>query len=361
MYIKRLLIVFLAISTLGVGGLVSAENTVTGVQAKELKSKCKNGRPKKTSEYNEVLIQAKVNALRSWAASKSVTTSSLFSKNQDEIIANIDEFLLNTVVDHKCKGKSFRLKVKGLVDENKIALLGKTSQQDTLRPRSRITAVFLARKAASVKSYQEKTTSIQSETNFAEGGDIASVNGSSASSEGYSSTKNVTESGGSTVVKADKITWDVFRPRGLEVAVNQRFSNFGFNTIDVSQVASRFSGFDLDAFTRDYTLGDNLEPNTLNNAFNAIAGKIPLLVIATVDVGQKDLDPISGKFRVFATVTAQVYKDDGVFFETVASVAPSQYFGIGPNETVAETNALIDAAEAASNEIVQQLNAAGIQ
>jgi hypothetical protein len=359
--IRRLLVVLLAISSVSLTFLVSAKTTVTGVHAQELKSKCKNGRPKKTSEYNEVLIQAKVNALRSWAASKSVATSALFSKNQDEIIANIDEFLLNTAVDHKCKDKSFQLKVKGLVDENKIALLGKASQQNILGPRSRITAVFLARKAASVKSYQEKKTSIQSASDFAEGGDIVSVSGSSASSEGFSSTKNVTESGGSTVVKADKITWDVFRPRGLDVAVNQTFSSFGFKTIEVSQVASRFSGFDLDAFTQDYTFGDNLEPGTLNNAFDAIAGKIPLLVISTVDVGQKDLDPVSGEFRVFATVTAQVYKDDGFFYETVASVAPAQYYGTGPNETVAETNALILAAEAASTEIVQQLNAAGIQ
>ena len=76
---------------------------------------------------------------------------------------------------------------------------------------------------------------------------------------------------------------------------------------------------------------------------------------------RQDTDPGSGLKRVYATVMAQVYQDDGLFFETVASVKPTQFAGLGPNETVAETNALIKAAESASNEIVQQLNAAGIR
>jgi len=361
MYFKTALLVLIASATLGTPSIFASENTITGVQAKELKKSCKKGRPRKTSEYDEVLAKAKVNALRSWAAGRSVATSSLFEKHQDEIITNMDDYFLNASVIHKCEGKSFRIKVRGSVDENKIALLSKFSRNALSRPRSKITAVFLARKAASVKSYQEKTTSIQSETNFSEGAELSSLSGSGASSEGYSSTKNVAETGGSTVVKADKINWDVFRPRGLEVAAKRTFSSFGFKTIEVSQVAGRFPGFDLNAFAQDYTFGDNLKPATLNNAFDAIAGEISLLVISTVDVGQKSLDPVSGKFRVFATVTAQVYKDDGFFFETVAAVGPTQYYGLGANETVAETNALIVAAEAASNEIVQQLNAAGIQ
>ena len=125
-------------------------------------------------------------------------------------------------------------------------------------------------------------------------------------------------------------------------------------------MASEFSGFDLDAFQQDFAFSDDLSPSTKNDAFKAIRGAIPLLVIATVDLGQKDIDPVSGLQRVYATVSGQVYNQDGFFYVTVASVRPTQLFGLGPNETVAETNALV-AAEAASKEIVQQLNASGIQ
>jgi hypothetical protein len=360
MHLKKIFTVIIAVICI----ILPIQNhaaSVTGVKAKELKYKCKDERPRKTSEYNEVLLQAKTNALRSWAAGQSVAISSLFNENEDKILANIDDYFLNAQVDHKCKGKSFKLKVKGVVNVNQISLLGKSSTAQMSRPRSRITAVFLARKADSVKSYDTKRTSINSNTTFNEGSETLSVAGSSASTEGYSKTKDINESGGSSVTKADKITWNVFRPSGLDAAVNQTFSSYGFKTIDASQVASRFSGFDLEAFKQDFAFSDSLSAATKNNAFDAIAGKIPLLVIATVDVGQKDTDPGSGLKRVYTTVMAQVYQDDGLFFETVASVKPTQFAGLGPNETVAETNALIKAAESASNEIVQQLNAAGIR
>ena len=335
--------------------------TITGSQNKELRYACKDGRPRKTSEYNEVLSQAKSNALRSWAAGKSVAISSLFSENEQQILTNIDDYFLNSQVDHRCNKKSFKLKVKGVVDVNKISLLGKAAPSQISGPRSRITAVFLARKADSVKAYDTKRTSINANTTFNEGSETASMAGGGASTEGYSSTKNINESGGSSVTKADKITWNVFRPSGLDAAVNQTFSSFGFKIIDVSQVASRFPRFDLGAFKQDFAFSDDLSPDTKNNAFNAISGKIPILVIATVDVGQKDTDPGSGLKRVYATVMAQVYQDDDGWWSTVASVKPTQFAGLGPNETVAETNALIKAAESASNEIVQQLNAAGIR
>ena len=357
MNLKKLMLV--VITSAGVMlPLQGYSDTITGAQNKELKSKCKDGRPRKVSEFNEVLAQAKSNALRSWAAGKSVAISNIFNDNEEKILANLDEYFLNAQVDQRCKGKSFKLKVKGLVDVNKISRLGKSEMTG---PRSRITAVFLARTADTVKSYDVKRTSIEASTSFSEGSDTASMGGSSASAEGYSSSKSVKETGGSSVSKADKITWNVFRPSGLDAAVSQTFTSFGFKMVDVSQVASRFPGFDLGAFNEDFTVGDDLRPDTKNNAFNAIAGKIPILVIATVDVGQRDSDPVSGLKRVYATVKAQVYQDDGLFYETVASVQPTQYSGLGPNETVAETNALIKAAESASNEIVQQLNAADIR
>ena len=360
MHFKKQLLVIVATVSLILPMQGFAE-TITGAQNKELRYKCKDGRPRKTSEFNEVLSQAKSNALRSWAAGKSVAISTLFAENEQQILANIDDYFLNAQVDHRCQGKSFKLKVKGVVDANRISLLGKAAPVQFSGPRSRMTAVFLARKADFVKSYDTKRTSIEANTTFSEGSETASMSGGSASTEGYSSTKNIKETGGSSESKADKINWNVYRPSGLDAAVNQTFSSFGFRTIDASQVASRFTGFDLEAFKDDFTLGDDLSAATKNNAFDAIAGKIPILVIATVDVGQKDTDPGSGLKRVYATVTAQVYQDDGLFFETVASVKPTQFSGLGPNETVAETNALIKAAESASNEIVQQLNAAGIR
>ena len=354
------LIVFLLVALMFSSVPVSAEVLVTGTHSKQLKRSCKDGRPRKVTDYDEVLEIAKVNALRSYFAQGSVATGLIFAENEQKLITEIDDYFINPDIIVICEKKSklLKLSVTLTVNENKINLLGKKVSG----PRSRITALFLARRQDTVKSYDSKDTSIVEKTTITDGAESNSVSGASASSEGYSSSKDIVVTGGSSVRKADKITWNVFRASALDAAVNQTLTSFGFKPIDVSQVASRFPGFDLEAFKQDFTFSDELDPDTKNNAFNAIAGKIPILIIATVDIGVKDIDENGGGLdRVAAVVTAQVFKDDGMFYETVASVEPTLFRGLGENQTVAETNALIKAARKASTEIVQQLNAAGIQ
>ena len=356
------LIALLLVALMFSSAPVSAEPfIVEGQHSKLLKRECKDGMPRKVSDYNEVLEIAKVDAMRSWVAQGSVATGLIFAENEQKLIAEIDNYFIKPDIRVFCGEKNpklFKLIVKLTVDENKINLLGKKVSG----PRSRITALFLARRQDTVKSYDSKDTSIVEKTTITDGAESNSVSGASASSEGYSSSKDIVVTGGSSVRKADKITWNVFRASALDAAVNQTLTSFGFKPIDVSQVASRFPGFDLEAFKQDFTFSDEIDPDTKNNAFNAIAGKIPILIIATVDIGVKDIDENGGGLdRVAAVVTAQVFKDDGMFYETVASVEPTLFRGLGENQTVAETNALIKAARNASTEIVQQLNAAGIQ
>ena len=107
--------------------------TVIGSQNKELRSKCKNDRPRSTEEFNEVLSQAKINA-SGRGRQGNPWLLPLFAENEQTILANIDDYFLNAQVDYKCKKKSFKLKVKGLVDGNRIALLGKSGASSVLWP-----------------------------------------------------------------------------------------------------------------------------------------------------------------------------------------------------------------------------------
>ena len=180
------------------------------------------------------------------------------------------------------------------------------------------------------------------------------------SASGMSSTRTVNTTGGSTERKADKIAYDVFQADGLDAAVNQTFASAGYRAIDASQVAGRFPGFDLNALRAEFAVGDDLSPETKNAAFNAIAGKIPLLVIATVDVEVAAESKQSGRIGSTVKVKGTVYQDDGLFYEVVASVAPTQVYQEGRSQTSAETSALIKAAQQASEEIINQLYAQGI-
>jgi hypothetical protein len=350
-----------------------------GVFSGEVKYKCKDDRPRSQKEYDSALKSAKVQAIRNWAAKGSASGSVNFLKFEEEILSNPDKYLLNTEIMQKCNKKSFRLLVSGQIDVNRIRLLGKTNEKPvTRRKKTKMVAVFVARKASNVKVFDDKVTKIDSNSNFTEGSEATSFSGSSATSEGYSSQKNVTQSGGSTEIKSDIIKWDVFESKKVAAAVNQQFSSYGFRVADPDSMPEQIERyndrpttkkyldanlFNLEQFISDYSSADGLSSKTSGNAKKALSYlNIPVFVFGTLDVGKKSIDPKTGKVMVNATVTAtvQYFYEEDWWWETIASVEPKQYSGLGIDEMSAETNALIRAAKAASNEIVQQLNAAGI-
>ena len=355
--------IFLSFSMLCASGLslpAFAQSYAQGSASIEMKKKCKDDRPRKQEDYDLALRDAKRNAIRSWTAQKSTSFAELFQSSEQEIMDEIDNYLLNPYIKSKCDSKTFTLSVRSEVNESALAQLMASKKPQPTGPRSRMTAVFVARQQTSVKTFDAKVVQINETEEFSEAEQSADVSGAAMSASGYTSNRSVQTSGGSTTRKQDQIEWDVFQADGLDATVNETFASFGYRTVDASQVAGRFPGFDLDAMRAEFGVGNDLNDDTKNAAFNAIAGKIPILVIATVDVLGADDDPVSGQKRVYVSVKAQVYQDDGLFYETVASVAPTQEQGLGPSESVARTNALIGAAKLASTEIVNQLNAKGI-
>jgi hypothetical protein len=328
---------------------------------KQLDRKCKDGMPRSKAVYQSALTDARIAAIRSWGSQKSAATSNLLASAEAEIKSSLDTYLLSPVILTKCKQKTFQLSFRAEVNVAAMDRLMAKNAPAVTAPRSRMTAVFLARKQAGVKIFDEKITKISQQTSISEAEQSADVAGETMSATGVSTTTEKAVTGGNTERKANKVLYEVFNSGSLDAAVIENFSSYGFRVVDAAQVAGRFEGFDLNAFREEFGVGDDLSPETKNAAFDAIRGRIPLLVVATVDVLGSQIDDVSGNYVVYASVKAWVYRDDGLFFEAVAAVAPSQMRGDGPNETVAETDALKKAAASASREIVDQLNAAGIR
>ena len=74
----------------------------------------------------------------------------------------------------------------------------------------------------------------------------------------------------------------------------------------------------------------------------------------------QDIDPVSGNTRVTVTVTGKIYNVSGRFARTLSSVGPVQFAGLGPDATVARTNALQLASQKAAQQMVDELNNKGI-
>jgi len=323
---------------------------------------CKGDQAQDSDEYVAVLNDAKVNALRSWAnRKKSRAFADLFERAESDLLVDVDRYLLNPVIKQRCQGKELQIKVTGQVNGNAVDQLMARKRTEVQGPRSRMVAVFIARRQASVKSYDAKVTKISEQKEFSEAEQTADVSGASMSASGMSSTRTVNTTGGSAERKADKIAYDVFQADGLDAAVNQTFASSGYRSIPASQVAGRFAGFDLNAMRAEFAEGEALSPEVEDAALNAIAGKIPILVIATVDILMGRTSKIGEDLVAsWAQVKATVHQDDGLFYNTVAAVELTQRQGQGPSETVAETDALNKAAKFASEEIINQLYAQGI-
>jgi hypothetical protein len=83
--------------------------------------------------------------------------------------------------------------------------------------------------------------------------------------------------------------------------------------------------------------------------------------MGTLDVGLSDTDPATGNIRVYVTVTGKVLDLQGRFPRTVSSVGPIQFSGLGPNESVARSNALRLASESAAQQIADEMSLRSIR
>ena len=114
-------------------GLVSAEESLESEMAKdgtytvgrasvEMKKKCKDDRPRKQEDYDTALLNAKVNAMRTWTAQKSTAFAELFQSSEQEILQGIDTYLLNPAIKSKCDKKTFTISVRAEVNVSAMAV-----------------------------------------------------------------------------------------------------------------------------------------------------------------------------------------------------------------------------------------------
>ena len=136
------------------------------------------------------------------------------------------------------------------------------------------------------------------------------------------------------------------------------FSAAGYEVVEAEYVEGESRGLlSLANIRQDFATGNDLSSQTLRNTADGIrTAGIPYLAYGTLDVGMRDRDPASGNVRVHVTVTGKVLDLTGRFPRTVTSVGPTQYAGLGSDESVARTNALREAAEKTAQLMTNELN-----
>jgi hypothetical protein len=285
----------------------------------------------------------------------------------DKFTSNIDSYVQNvTVIDKTVdkESKSIKLVVRALINETAVdATLGSMSQaskQGTGKG-SPFVFLFVSRAATNIKMYDDKrvTVSKKEKGSVSEDKSVQSDNIDASSSKTMDMEKSTT--GGSTERKKSKISYEVASSQDIDSSMGDVLSTAGFEVISYDDVVANCGGVDKTQVSKEFSQSDDMTTETRKAAINASRDcEVNIFATGTLDVGVQDTDPVSGNKRVFVSVRGQVWSLENKLPRKIASVGPVQFSGLGPDDKVAERNALNLAAREAAKIIVDQLNSKGV-
>lgn len=326
----------------------------------------------RTPDENEINKAKKIainSAISRWASKQ----GSSFLKNYESIRQEVEnksqDYVLGTsIIDEEINKdkKTYRIILKVSLDDTRIKNLVSASSdvaQTSDDELSYMTFIFVSRRQGTVQKFDDKVYKRADAENSSDGEEYedASENGIEFSSTSNKTSKLTT--GGSTTQRSDKIEYQVSSSNEISIAMTEVFSSNGFEVVEAEYLEEETGGLlSIDAFKDDFSVGDDISGKTRRNAAKgAKMLDIPYIAIGTLDIGMKDKDPSSGLTRVFVTVTGKLVSVKKRFPKTIVSVGPVQFSGLGPNQSVAERNALKLASENAATELINQMNAKGVK
>jgi len=222
--------------------------------------------------------------------------------------------------------------------------------------------IFVAREVASRQQFDVRRTDVsmdESNMNASQSSNMG-ANGANVSESSMNVSKTTT--GGSSIKKADQVSYRIKSSSDVDTAVTETLSSYGFDVVGYPDIVANCGGADPAVIDEEFSETDEMTVETRKSAIDAARlCEVNYFAVGTLDVGLGDVDPVSGNQRVFVSVRSQVWDIAKRLPRRVASVGPIQYQGLGPNHDVAMRNALIEASQQAANTIVQQLNARGVR
>lgn len=332
-------------------------------------------------ERQEALAKAKLAALETHVAQSSRGFLQAFNQRRAEFIANIDRYVLAaTILSENEDRDSKTYSVVARIELNEALLradleTGSAVGQASTGERSLVAVLFMARRQGTVQSFDDKVYQRADTRSAVDGRERVGEQTREGESIGATSiatsgsiqrdqsvvveTSTATTTGGSTTRKADAVTWEVSNSAEINTAMTGVLGDAGFEVVEAEYVEGESGGqLDIERIRRDFSTGNDLSPDVLRATVAGVRhAQIPLLAFGTLDVGMRDTDPVTGNVRVFVTVSGKVMDVSGRFPRTLASVGPVQFAGLGPDESVARTNALDQAAEKTAQQVVDALNA----
>lgn len=329
----------------------------------------------------QAYVSAQMSAIERYFAEGGEAESENFEANREKIEASLDKFLLSTTIQNEQDQPSLRKYSVAVKVEINVAKLrstirgGSATAKAANSEKSQLAYVFVGREISSVKSFDDRVVkraevsenvkaNNAKTTRGSEGETITDTSIATAASKQTNQNASRQESrkvetGGSVTKKGDETSYRLLPMTTVKTSITSVFSQGGFNVADPEFI---LTDKDHKAVQNDYSQGNDLQPATLRAVVTSMRkAQVPILVLATLDVGTPSEDPATGMRRVNVTVTGRVLDISGNLPKEIASVPPVQLAGLGSDNKAASEKGLKDAALSAAREAVSRLNAAGVR
>jgi len=329
----------------------------------------------------KALQNAQLKAVEFYYAEAGESEAANFDAMRQKIIDNPDRYILETTVlseDDNAGGKAYTVAVKvslNVANLRNDIKAGSAVGKATRSERSALAFVFVSREQDSEKAFDTRVTKrvdqgikvdAATKQTGSEGESVKRNQISTNESATFNGSANVSrtlETGGTRTRRASESTWRLFPSANLNQVFTQTFTRAGFKVNEASLIEPYTGGkFKVSMVENDYKSGNDLQSATMQSIAQGMKNaQIPYIALGTLDLGLADTDPQTGMQRVAVTVNARIFDVTETVPDTIASVGPVQYAGVGATEAEARTNALKLAANNAARELTSQLTNLGLK
>lgn len=354
-------------------------------QAKGKATVTYQGREASADDKARATLAAQLKAVEFYYAEAGQSEAENFDAIREKIVANPDRYILDTtplaeeeVKDKKQYTVTVRValnvaNLRNAVKSNSAVVKGGTAA------RSPLVFMFVSRQVDSTRSFddriykrEDQKANIKADVQVSEKGSEGESLGRGKISTNASTSSKVSgsmqhtasiETGGSTTRRASESTYRLLPSANLAQVFSSNFTRAGFKVSEAAMVEPYTDGqFKVAAVEDDYKSGMDLKPATLASLVRGMrVAQIPYVALGTLDVGMADTDPNTGLMRVAVSVNAKLLDISQTIPDTIASVGPVQFAGVGPTEDEARGNALKLAANNAARELTSQITNLGVR
>ncbi len=364
---NKIRIVLFSLSLLSVGffpSYASTEVVVKGTGFNSFSKGCSKNKPRDKGLHEATMEKAKKKAWRRFVSKQEDDVIDIYDENEDEILENLDDFILDmSVLNQECdkSSKTYELIVRLTVDDRSFKRFltkatGNTSKQGELAGKS--TLILLYPRIVDKRIDARRADVNETRSSFV-GDEVSDVDDSSASISERSVSKTAKIKGGSTT--ASKVIYKIGNRQDAQASATRALKRFRMRPVFASNLVavSKREGFDssfLDDLTNEFVTEGNYSSDSLANLeiFSMEIGTYRYIVLGSIDLSEARIDQQSGLPRVTAIVNIELYEatGDGNF---VLGTANDSYNAVAETQEEAQSLALKKAAKTAIEGLFTQI------